>query len=114
MKFYADLHIHSKYSRATSRDCDLENLTYWAQKKGITVIGTGDFTHPAWFQVIREKLLPAEPGLFKLRPEFEKKIMEKVPGPCQGATRFMLSVEISTIYKKGDKVRRIHHLVYAP
>lgn len=114
MSFYADLHIHSKYSRATSRDCDLENLAYWGRKKGITVIGTGDFTHPAWFKEIREKLVPAEPGLFRLKPDLEKKVAEKLPGSCQGTTRFMLSVEISTIYKKGDKTRKIHHLVYAP
>lgn len=114
MSFYADLHIHSKYSRATSRDCDLENLTFWARKKGITVVGTGDFTHPAWFKELQEKLVPAEPGLFRLRPDLEKSISEKLPKSCQGKTHFMLSVEISTIYKKGDKVRKIHHLVYAP
>ena len=114
MRFYADLHIHSKYSRATSRDCDLENLSYWGQKKGITVIGTGDFTHPAWIQEIKDKLVPAEPGFFKLRSEIEKKVKNRLPPICQSQTRFMLSVEISTIYKKGDKVRKIHHLVYAP
>lgn len=114
MRFYADLHIHSKYSRATSRDCDLENLAYWGRKKGITVIGTGDFTHPAWIQEIKEKLIPAEPGLFKLRNDIEKKVTERLPNRCQADTRFMLSVEISTIYKKGDKTRKIHHLVYAP
>ena len=55
MRFYADLHIHSKYSRATSKDCDLEHLSLWGRKKGITVIGTGDFTHPAWINEIKEK-----------------------------------------------------------
>ncbi len=114
MRFYADLHIHSKYSRATSRDCDLEHLTYWGRKKGITVIGTGDFTHPAWFQEIKDKLVPAEPGLFRLRPDLEKSFLEPLPAVCHGTTRFMLSVEISTIYKKGDKTRKVHHLVYAP
>lgn len=114
MRFFADLHIHSKYSRATSKNLDLENLAYWGRKKGITVIGTGDFTHPAWMKEIKEKLVPAEPGLFQLRPDLEKKITELLPAACQGKTRFMLSVEISTIYKKGDKVRKIHHLVYAP
>ncbi len=114
MRFYADLHIHSKYSRATSRDCDLEHLTYWGRKKGITVIGTGDFTHPAWFQEIKEKLIPAEPGLFRLRPDLEKAFLEPLPAVCHGTTRFMLSVEISTIYKKGDKTRKVHHLIYAP
>ena len=114
MRFYADLHIHSKYSRATSKDCDLEHLSFWGRKKGITVIGTGDFTHPAWFSEIKEKLVPAEPGLFRLRDDIEKEVTEKLPGSCHGITRFMLSVEISTIYKKGEKTRKIHHLIYAP
>ena len=114
MSFYADLHIHSKYSRATSRDCDLENLAYWGRKKGITVIGTGDFTHPAWIKEIKEKLVAAEPGLFKLKPAIEKAVSSRLPAVCHGETRFMLSVEVSTIYKKGDKVRKIHHLIYAP
>ncbi len=114
MRFYADLHIHSKYSRATSKDCDLEHLSFWGRKKGITVIGTGDFTHPAWFSEISEKLVPAEPGLFRLREDIEKEATQKLPGSCRGITRFMLSVEISTIYKKDGKTRKIHHLIYAP
>jgi len=74
--FFADLHIHSKYSRATSRDCDLENLYLWAQKKGITVVGTGDFTHPAWFSELQEKLIPAEPGLYRLRDDIETHLLK--------------------------------------
>ncbi|WP_345031941.1 hypothetical protein [Kutzneria kofuensis] len=62
VRFYADLHIHSKYSRACSRDCDLEHLTWWAQRKGISLVGTGDFTHPAWYDHLRETLVPAEPA----------------------------------------------------
>ena len=114
MRFYADLHVHSKYSRATSKDCDLEHLSFWGRKKGITVIGTGDFTHPAWINEIKEKLVPAEPGLFRLRADIDKEVTGRLPGSCHGVTRFMLSVEISTIYKKGDKTRKIHHLIYAP
>ena len=114
MRFYADLHIHSKYSRATSKDCDLENLAYWGRKKGISVIGTGDFTHPAWIGEIKEKLVPAEPGLFRLRDDIDKAVAARLPASCRGDTRFMLSVEISTIYKKGDKTRKIHHLIYTP
>ncbi|MEM7588068.1 MAG: UvrD-helicase domain-containing protein, partial [Acidobacteriota bacterium] len=114
MPFYADLHIHSKYSRATSRNCDLEHLALWARRKGLGVIATGDFTHPAWFDEIRDKLVPAEPGLFRLRPELEKEIDAKLPSSCAGPTRFMLEVEISTIYKKGDRTRKVHHLIYAP
>ena len=113
MFFYADLHIHSKYSRATSRDADLEHLALWAKRKGITVVGTGDFTHPAWFEEIRAKLVPAEPGLFRLRPEIEREVERKLPPSCHGPVRFLLEVEISTIYKKGDRTRKVHHLIYA-
>jgi DNA helicase-2/ATP-dependent DNA helicase PcrA len=114
MAFYADLHIHSKYSRATSKHCDLEHLAFWACKKGITVVGTGDFTHPAWLAELKAKLIPAEPGLFRLRPDQEHEILSWLPPVCRGDVRFMLSVEISTIYKKGDVTRKVHHLIYAP
>ncbi len=114
MRFHADLHIHSKYSRATSKDCDLEHLAYWARKKGITVVGTGDFTHPVWLAELKEKLLPAEPGLFRLRDDIARAVDERLPPSCNGQTRFMLSVEISTIYKKGELTRKVHHLVYVP
>ena len=111
--FYADLHIHSKYSRATSRDADLEHLALWARRKGITVVGTGDFTHPAWFEEIKTKLVPAEPGLFRLQPEIEREVARQLPASCQGPVRFLLEVEISTIYKKGERTRKVHHLIYA-
>ncbi|HYX23477.1 MAG TPA: UvrD-helicase domain-containing protein, partial [Thermoanaerobaculia bacterium] len=113
MRFYADLHVHSKYSRATSRDADLEHLALWARRKGITVVGTGDFTHPAWWQEIRGKLVAAEPGLFRLRPEIEREVQRQLPPSCHGPVRFLLEVEISTIYKKGERTRKIHHLLYA-
>ncbi|MCB1034370.1 MAG: AAA family ATPase, partial [Acidobacteria bacterium] len=113
MSFYADLHIHSKYSRATSRDCDLEHLSWWAQRKGIGVVATGDFTHPAWWQELRTKLVPAEPGLYRLRPEIEREVARTLPSVCRRPTRFLLEVEVSTIYKRGDKTRKIHHLIYA-
>jgi len=112
--FYADLHIHSKYSRACSKDCDLENLTWWACRKGISLVGTGDFTHPAWYDHLRQTLVPAEPGLYRLKPDLERTIARTLPPACQGEVRFMLSVEISTIYKRGDRTRKIHHLVYLP
>ncbi|HEY7216325.1 MAG TPA: UvrD-helicase domain-containing protein [Thermoanaerobaculia bacterium] len=113
MRFYADLHVHSKHSRATSRDADLEHMALWARRKGLTVVGTGDFTHPAWFEEIRTKLVPAEPGLFRLRPEIERAVAERLPPSCHGPTRFLLEVEISTIYKKGERTRKVHHLIYA-
>jgi DNA helicase II / ATP-dependent DNA helicase PcrA len=114
MRFHADLHVHSKYSRATSRDLDLEHLAHWAARKGIGVIATGDFTHPAWNAELREKLVPAEPGLFRLRDDIEKSLAATLPAACRSPVRFMLEVEISTIYKKGEKTRKIHHLIYAP
>jgi uncharacterized protein (TIGR00375 family) len=101
MKFIADLHIHSKYSRATSKEMNLESLDKWAKIKGIKVMSTGDFTHPAWFQEIKEKLEPAELGLYKLKNS-------------KTDTRFLLSVEISSIYLQGGKTRRIHNLIYTP
>ena len=110
MKFYADLHIHSKYSRATSRNLDLIELAIWAKKKGISVLSTGDFTHPAWFQEIKDKLVECGHGLYRLKPEIEKKIFKNNENPI----KFILSVEISTIYKKWDKTRKVHHVVFAP
>jgi len=170
MPFYADLHIHSKYSMATSWTCDLEHLSLWARKKGIAVLGTGDFTHPAWRAELQAKLTPAEPGLFQLRPESEHKgtvlasgkgtvlVSKKgtvLASPRAGTvpflagaspreqkrdcprespnrdcpfscgvnghtaipappTRFMLSAEIATIYKKDGRTRKVHHLIYVP
>jgi ATP-dependent DNA helicase UvrD/PcrA len=114
MRFYADLHVHSKYSRATSRDLDLEHLAHWAARKGIAVVATGDFTHPAWAAELKQKLVPAEPGLYRLAPEIETALMRTLPAACRTPVRFMLEVEISTIYKKGDKTRKVHHLIYAP
>ena len=91
--FHADLHIHSKFSRACSKDCDIEHLAWWALRKGLRVLGTGDFTHPAWAAELRETLVPAEPGLFRVRPELEKRLLRDSPATCSGTVRFMLSVE---------------------
>ncbi len=101
MRFIADFHIHSKYSRAVSPMMNLKNMDKWAQIKGIKVLGTGDFTHPKWLEEIRKELEPAEPGLFKLKKS-------------KYETRFILSSEISCIYKKLDKVRKNHIVVLAP
>src|SRR2546422_10786265 len=84
MPFYADLHVHSKFARATSSDSDLEHMALWAAKKGVTVLGTGDFTHPEWFSEIKEKLVPAEPGLFRLRPDLEQWVAQQFPCPLKG------------------------------
>ena len=114
MKFIADLHIHSKYSRATAKNLDLENLYLWAQYKGIHIVGTGDFVHPKWFKELEEKLEPAENGLFKLKDKFAKPIDAQIPKSCRGQVRFMLTVEISNIYKRHDKVRKVHNLIFSP
>ncbi len=114
MRFYADLHIHSKYSRATSKNCDLEHLALWAKKKGITVVGTGDFTHHAWLSEIKDKLEPAEPGLFSLRPDLEREADKRLEPALRNRVRFMLTVEVSTIYKKGGRTRKVHHVIFAP
>jgi ATP-dependent DNA helicase UvrD/PcrA len=114
MRFHADLHVHSKYSRATSRDLDLERLAAWAARKGIGVVATGDFTHPAWCAELKQKLVPAEAGLYRLRGDIEQAIAQTLPPACRTPVRFMLEVEISTIYKKADRTRKIHHLIYAP
>ncbi|MGE3833075.1 MAG: hypothetical protein AB7F76_18945, partial [Parvibaculaceae bacterium] len=114
MAFHADLHIHSKYSRATSRDLDLEHLYWWAARKGIAVVGTGDCVHPAWLAEIKDKLVADGSGLFRLRPEIEADIEKTLPLSCRSPVRFMLSTEISTIYKKGERTRKVHHLIYAP
>ncbi|HEY5805939.1 MAG TPA: endonuclease Q family protein [Candidatus Saccharimonadales bacterium] len=110
-----DLHIHSHYSRATSKDCGLEGLYRWGKLKGIHVIGTGDFTHPAWFSELREKLEPAEPGLFKLRDELALPIDQSLPLSVRHQQiRFVPSVEVATIYSKGGKVRKLHQLIVVP
>jgi len=110
MKFFADLHIHSKYSRAVSKSMVLEELDRWADDKGILVMGTGDFTHPAWFKELKQKLELAEPGLFKLKKKFKLKTIKGT----FAETRFMLTVEISCIYTRGGRGRRVHHIVFAP
>ncbi|MBO0892874.1 MAG: hypothetical protein J2O39_00725, partial [Acidimicrobiales bacterium] len=114
MRFHADLHVHSKYSRACSRDGDLEHLAWWSGRKGLSVVGTGDFTHPAWSDELRTGLTPAEPGLYRLRPELEREMLGRLPASCRQPVRFLLSTEISTIYKRDGRTRKVHHLLYAP
>ena len=114
MEFIADLHIHSYLSRATAKNLNLEHLNLWAQLKGITVVGTGDFTHPQWFSELSQKLEPAEDGLFNLKPEHAAQTADMVPTSCRGPVRFILSGEISSIYKKGGKTRKVHNVVFVP
>lgn len=114
MKYYTDIHIHSRYSRATSKELDLEHLSLWAQLKGLHVVGTGDCIHPQWLDTLEQKLQPAESGLFALCAEHDSLAKQEVPPACKSAVRFMLSTEISNIYKRGEKVRKVHNLVCLP
>ena len=98
----------------SSRDLDLEHLAAWACRKGIGVVATGDFTHPGWCAELKQKLVPAEPGLYRLRDDIEQATAQTLPATCRTPVRFMLEVEISTIYKKAERTRKIHHLIYAP
>lgn len=114
MKFIADFHIHSHFSLATSKDLIPEYLDYWARIKGISLVATGDFTHPGWIKELREKLIPAEPGLFTLKPGLRLKLPFANAETENREVRFILSAEISNIYKKNGKVRKVHNLLYAP
>jgi DNA helicase II / ATP-dependent DNA helicase PcrA len=115
MDLIVDLHVHTHYSRATSKNSNLQGLYYWGKLKGINIIGTGDFTHPQWFAEIRENLEPAEPGLFKLKDELADEIDKQLPETVRNnIIRFVPTVEIATIYSKGGKVRKLHQLLVAP
>lgn len=110
-----DLHVHSHYSRATSRDCTLAGLQRWGKIKGIHIIGTGDFTHPQWFKELREQLVREDGGLYRLRAELAAAIDEDIPPSVRKETiRFVPTVEISTIYSKNGQVRKLHQLIVLP
>lgn len=109
--YIADLHIHSRYSRATSRDLTPEQLDYSARQKGIRLLGTGDFTHPAWREELKEKLEPAEDGLYRLKRAYRR---EEELASGEEETRFVISGEISSIYKQDGKVRKVHSLILLP
>lgn len=111
MKIVADLHIHSKYSRACSPLLVPEQIELWCRKKGIGIVGTGDFTHPAWFADMQEKLEEAKPGLYQLKSKYQvaHNFVQERQSPY-----FLCSAEIASIYKQGDKVRRIHNILLAP
>ncbi|MEA1968629.1 MAG: UvrD-helicase domain-containing protein [Thermodesulfobacteriota bacterium] len=112
MKYIADLHLHSHFARATAKNLDLEHMYMAAQLKGVTLVGTGDFTHPGWLAELEEKLMPAEPGLFKLKKEIADKLDREIPDSCRNPVRFILQCEISSIYKKNERVRKNHNLIY--
>ena len=110
MHLVADLHIHSHYSRATSKELTLEHLWRWAQIKGVDIVATGDIAHPGWLAELQQKLAPAEPGLFRLKEEFAATVAADIPATCRGEVRFLLGGEISNIYKRHGKTRTVHNL----
>ncbi|NPA93611.1 MAG: hypothetical protein GXO56_08035, partial [Chloroflexi bacterium] len=103
MPYYADLHIHSHYARATSRDLDIPHIALWALKKGITLIATGDIAHPGWLEELEQHLEPAEGDLLRLKPDVEQAVYAQLPPVLRRPVRFVLGGEISNIYKKGDR-----------
>jgi uncharacterized protein (TIGR00375 family) len=111
MRFIADLHVHSHYSRATSPDMCPEGIWKWAQLKGISVIGTGDFTHPEWIKELREKFDTLGNGLFRLKRKYWP---GDVPEACQAEVSFILSAEVSGIYSKNGRTRKVHSIILAP
>lgn len=111
MKMIADLHIHSRFSMATSKEGTPENLDFWARKKGISLIGTGDFTHPVWREELKERLVSEGNGLYRFRDAYVKEESRKFPGE---GTRFVVSGEISSIYKKNGKTRKVHNVILLP
>ena len=114
MKFIADLHVHSRFSIATSKEMDLPHIHHWTQLKGIQVVATGDCTHPKWFLEIQEQLKPLGNGLFSLSSDYDLSRTNGLPQSCRSDVLFVLSAEISTIYKKNGKVRKVHHLLLLP
>lgn len=114
MQLVADLHIHSHYSRATSKDLTLDNLARWAQIKGVHLVGTGDISHPGWLQEMRANLEPAEDGLYRLKPEVASRVEQATPAACRGVMRFVLAGEISNIYKRHGATRKVHNVIFAP
>lgn len=115
MELIVDLHIHSHFSRATSKDCTLEGLYKWGKIKGINIIGTGDFTHPAWLAELQKKLEIDNGGLYRLREDLVKTIDATLPESVRkNPIRFIPTVEIATIYSIGGKVRKLHQLLVAP
>ncbi len=111
MAFIADFHIHSKYSRACSKSLDLSNIHAWCQMKGIDLVATSDFTYPKWFKELYDKLEESEKGVYRLKKEYRNIY---VPKTCVREIRFICSTEISLIYKRNGKVRKVHHIILAP
>jgi len=101
MRLIADLHVHSRFSYACSREMEAERLAWWARRKGINLLGTGDFTHPIYLTSLKQQLEPVEEGLFRLR-EGEREV------------RFLLTVEVTNIFRQAGRLRKTHTLLFAP
>jgi uncharacterized protein (TIGR00375 family) len=114
MLFFADFHIHSQYSYATSKSMDLQALATWGQLKGLTLMGTGDFTHPKWQHELSMMLEPSEQGLFALLPKYKADVDKNVYSSCKGMQRFLLTAEIATVFRRNGACYKIHSIIFAP
>lgn len=116
MVLITDFHLHSKHSRACSKRLDLPNIHAWAQLKGVDLLSAADFTYPAWFSTLHEQLEEVDTGVYELKEAFRSRADEFVivPESCRRRVRFLLATEVSLIYKKGGKCRKVHHLILAP
>lgn len=115
MKLICDFHIHSRYAYATSKDMNVAGIYHWAKLKGITIVGTGDCTHPSWLRELEQKLRPAIGGLWQVESSFAEKCNQELPLSCSKQDLcFVPTVEISTIYSRGGKVRKIHQIIVLP
>lgn len=113
MRYYADLHIHSKYARACSPQLDVEHIDLWCRIKGLGLVATADFTHPKWFEELTAKLEPKGNGLYRLKPELRLQHPQFTP-VSQVEVSFMCATEVACIYKHAGAVRRVHHCIFAP
>ncbi len=114
MSFITDFHIHSRFARACSKKLTLPNNYVWAQIKGIDLLTTADFTHPKWFAELKEQLEEVDEGIYSLKKEFQSQSQIKTPNSCKRKMRFFFTTEVSLIYKKGEKVRKVHFIIMAP
>ena len=113
-RFFADLHIHSRYSRATSSDLSVRSIYQWSQIKGISLVGTGDFTHPAWLDELDRDLVEDGSGLLSVRPDAAVAWVGEVPEAARREVRFVISGEVSSIFKKNGRTRKVHSLIFMP
>ncbi len=113
MRLFADLHLHSKFARACSPQLVPENIDLWSRIKGVELVATGDFTHPRWFDELKNKLEPAEPGLYRLKASYRRTDSRFRPNQ-EVSVRFILGTEVACIYKHKEAVRRVHHLLFLP